>query len=153
MNDGKNEITDCLFLNNTINNVSGVLFRKDKYIEAGYADHSMTYCGDWFLYLRMLLISDIAYISSPLNILRIHAGSSCNDYLRKSKYLIEVLMVYKFILARIYLMPQKKFTMIKNLLELICRKFYHGYCPEIKEIIKTIKFIISVIKTFFKFAL
>ena len=62
LNNGINEISEYLYLSNTINNVSGVLFRKSKYIEAGYADHSMKYCGDWYLYIRILLISDIAYI-------------------------------------------------------------------------------------------
>ena len=61
---GKKEIYDNLYLACTINNVSSVLFRKSKYIEAGLADHKMKFCGDWYIYIRILLISDIAYISA-----------------------------------------------------------------------------------------
>jgi glycosyltransferase involved in cell wall biosynthesis len=93
-NIGKNEVCDYLYKDNTINNVSCVLFRKNKYIEAGYADNSMKFCGDWLLFIKILLISDIAYISEPLNNFRLHANSTFNYYFRNSLYLKEVLKVY-----------------------------------------------------------
>ena len=146
LNNGKNEISDSLFLNNTINNVSGVLFRKDKYAEAGYADHSMKYCGDWFLYLRILLISDIAYISSPLNSLRIHGESSCHYYYRKSTYLSEFLRIYIFILTKRNLNIKKRYKMIKCTLRIIYRKLTYKHIPGFNEIIGIFKFLISVTK-------
>jgi glycosyltransferase involved in cell wall biosynthesis len=123
INNGKNEISDYLFLNNIINNVSGVLFRRDRYIKAGYADHSMKYCGDWFLYVKMLLISDIAYISNPLNTIRFHAGNTFHDYFIKSYYLREVREVYSFILKNIDISIKKRLFMFKNILRIFFKKF------------------------------
>jgi glycosyltransferase involved in cell wall biosynthesis len=136
INSGKNEISECLFRQNTINNVSGVLFRKSKYVEAGYADQSMKYCGDWFLYIRILLNSDIAYIANPLNTYRLHAGSSLHQYYRKSSFLSEVLRVYLFIIPNINLPVKKKISMARFFLANICRQLIHGHIPELNEIIK-----------------
>ena len=57
-------------------NVSSVLFRKSSYIEAGEADTSMRFCGDWLLYIKTYLLSDIRYIPEPLNNFRLHSESS-----------------------------------------------------------------------------
>jgi glycosyltransferase involved in cell wall biosynthesis len=135
-NNGKREINDHLFRHNTINNVSGVLFRKSKYFEAGLADHSMKYCGDWFLYIRILLLSDIAYISSPLNTFRLHAGSSLNEYYRSSPYLLEVLRIYLFIGSHISLTPGKKITMARFLFAIMYRILLNGNVPEFRAILK-----------------
>ncbi len=118
-NNGLDEISEFLYLNNTINNVSGVLFRRSKYIEAGYADHSMKYCGDWFLYLRLLLISDVAYISEPLNIIRFHSRSTSNYYFKTEIYFREVLRIYGFIISKVLLTPSKKLGMARNLLGIL----------------------------------
>jgi glycosyltransferase involved in cell wall biosynthesis len=117
---GKDEIRECLYRHNTINNVSGVLFRKNKYTEAGYADHNMKFCGDWFLYIRILLISDLAYIPEPLSTYRTHEYSSVNRYFRNRMYLKEVLRIYLYLLKHIRLTPGKIFLMSKNLLVLTC---------------------------------
>jgi glycosyltransferase involved in cell wall biosynthesis len=129
-NNGKMEISECLYRQNTINNASSVLFRKSKYIEAGLADHSIRYCGDWFLYIRILLISDIAYISSPLNKLRLHSGSTFHDNFRNSAYLTEVLRIYLFTSLKIDLTPRMKFKMSRNLLGITRRILIRGHIPE-----------------------
>jgi glycosyltransferase involved in cell wall biosynthesis len=136
INGGKEEIAGCLFWQNTINNASAVLFRKSKYIEAGCADHSMKYCGDWFLYIRMLLISDIAYISTPLNILRLHAGSSFHEYYKKSTFLSEVIRVYDYISSHINLNWKQKIIMTKFILAIVRRKILKGQFPEVMKIFK-----------------
>ncbi len=121
LNKGINEVSEYLYLGNTINNVSGVLFRKSKYIEAGYADHSMKYCGDWYLYIRIMLISDIAYSSIPLNTFRIHANSSSNEYYRKISYFLEVLRIYLFVNSKISLTIKKRLAMGRILSGIIFR--------------------------------
>jgi len=125
LNNGKDEISNHLFLENSIYNVSSVLFRKSRYIEAGGAAHSMKFCGDWMLYIRILLISDIAYISLPLNTFRIHPGSSINDYFRSNEYMMEVIRVYSFVLKQIRLLPGKKFLIAKRILITIFRRLKH----------------------------
>lgn len=86
------------FFDNPIINVSSVLFRKREYTEVGGADSSMTYCGDWSLYLKMLENSDIIHIKEPLNIFRLHAGSSCFSIYRNNKIIKERLRIYSCIL-------------------------------------------------------
>ena len=136
INIGLNEMSEYLYIRNTINNVSGVLFRKSKYVEAGFADLSMKYCGDWFLYIRMMLISDIAYLSSPLNAFRLHSNSSSNEYFTKGTYLLEVLRVYLYVDSKISLTLKKRFAMGRILLEIIARNIIHGQIPEFREAFK-----------------
>ncbi len=69
--EGRKEISEKLVHENTIPNASGVLFRKSVYKRAGGADESMKLCGDWFLWTKMLLVSDIYFIAEPLNIFRL----------------------------------------------------------------------------------
>jgi glycosyltransferase involved in cell wall biosynthesis len=108
INGGKDEIADYLSIKNTINNTSGVLFRKCSYIDAGFADHAMRYCGDWFLYLRILLLSDVAYSSKRLNYFRHHEGSSFHRYYMNSSYLEEVIRIYDFIKQNVSISPEIK---------------------------------------------
>ena len=125
INRGEDEVADYLFKGNTINNVSGVLFRKDKYIEAGKADLSMKFCGDWFLYLRILLISDIGYISEPLNNYRFHSGSTIHDYFNSNTYLKEIFRIDIFLIKKIRLSPLKYLLMTNSLIMTILRRMYH----------------------------
>jgi hypothetical protein len=49
-----------------------VLFRKRVYEQAGYADEWVRYCGDWLMWVKMLMISDLVFVSRPLNYHRRH---------------------------------------------------------------------------------
>jgi len=118
VNEGKDELSEYLYLNCTIHNVSGVLFRKSKYMECGYADHEMKFCGDWFLYIRILLIADIAYISEPLNTLRLHANSTYYQYYRSKTFLKEVIRIHKFVSKHIKLSLFKKLLMWKSIMHI-----------------------------------
>jgi glycosyltransferase involved in cell wall biosynthesis len=121
-NTGKKEISESLYLVNTINNVSSVLFRKSKYLEAGFAGRSMKYCGDWFLYISILLISDIAYIVEPLNNFRLHSKSTFHCYFNNNTYLKEVVKVYSHVKENLSLSPWKKILMATYLLKITFRR-------------------------------
>ncbi len=112
---GKMEISNHFFLENSICNVSSVLFRKSRFLQAGGADPAMKFCGDWLLYLRILLISDFAYIPIPLNIFRIHSGSTFHSYYRSNTFLTETLKVYSFVVRNIKLTLQKKLSIVKKI--------------------------------------
>jgi glycosyltransferase involved in cell wall biosynthesis len=75
VNSGKEECRSFLSVRNTIPNASAILMRRDVYREAGYADESMRYCGDWMMWVKMLLLADVAFISQPLNYFRFHSRS------------------------------------------------------------------------------
>lgn len=74
-NRGKDELTDYLLYKNTIPNASAVLFRKRIYEEAGFADEWLRYCGDWLMWVKMLMISDLVFVAEPLNYHRRHEGA------------------------------------------------------------------------------
>jgi glycosyltransferase involved in cell wall biosynthesis len=75
INNGKEECRQYLIFKNTIPNASAVLIRRSVYEKVGYANETMVYTGDWMLWAKMLLISDIAFIAKPLNYIRLHSGS------------------------------------------------------------------------------
>ena len=75
INSGKDECGRYMIRKNTIPNASGVLFRKSVYEQAGYADGTMRLSGDWMTWVKMLLISDIAFVAEPLNYFRKHDSS------------------------------------------------------------------------------
>jgi glycosyltransferase involved in cell wall biosynthesis len=119
------EMTSRIFLDNPIVNVSSVLFRRDSYIRAGWADSSMTYCGDWFLYLKMLENSDIHHIKEPLNIFRLHSGSTCFSIYRNNKLFKERLKIYSCILKRKKVTLSLSLLMLKKLIKVLAvRTFF-----------------------------
>jgi glycosyltransferase involved in cell wall biosynthesis len=71
-NDGEDECNNYLLYKNTIPNASAVLFRKRVYEQAGWADEWVRYCGDWLLWIKMLMISDLVFVAKPLNYHRRH---------------------------------------------------------------------------------
>lgn len=72
MQSGPRECADYLIFSNTIPNASGALMRKSVYEEAGGAETTWKLNGDWFFYVKMLLRSDLAFVSDHLNYFRKH---------------------------------------------------------------------------------
>lgn len=58
-----------------IPNASAVLFRRQVFLEAGGADETLRLAGDYLLWIRMLLRSDLAFVAEPLNGFRRHPGT------------------------------------------------------------------------------
>ncbi len=71
LNSGRDECS-FLFWTNTIPNASAVLMRRKVLERAGGSPRDMLLAGDWLLYAKMLTISDIAFVSTPLNYFRHH---------------------------------------------------------------------------------
>lgn len=72
VNNGRDECIRYQIMKNTIPNASAVLIRRSIYEKVGYADESMKFGGDWLMWIKMLLISDIAFLAEPLNYFRRH---------------------------------------------------------------------------------
>ena len=75
---GKDGLKNVLCINNTIANVSSVVFKNNKKIDfKKYLKESQKYilAGDWYFYSMVLLQGDIAYYSRSLNYHRIHSNS------------------------------------------------------------------------------
>lgn len=67
---GKFLIRKCI-----IPNVSSALIRKTSLSLVGNAHDAMRYCGDYFTYAKLLEISDLAYVSRPLNYFRFSSNT------------------------------------------------------------------------------
>ena len=65
-------VANYMIAKNIIPNASAALFRRKLYEQVGYADESFRLNGDWLMWVKMLLISDLAYIAQPLNSFRTH---------------------------------------------------------------------------------
>jgi len=89
---GRDEILNYLLRKNTIPNASAVLIRKSSYEKAGGAITELRLCGDWLMWIKMLLLGDLVYVSEPLNYFRCHGGnvrSSTGDFtLHKEHYIV-----------------------------------------------------------------
>ena len=154
VNRGINEIEEFLSRFNTINNTSGVLFRKTAYVNAGMADHGLAYCGDWFLYLNILRSHDLAYRAAPLNFIRIHPGSTCHRYYRNNTYLEEVILILRHLADSFKSNPQIKDNIEYRLsLELFAALRY-GFLPS-RHVFRCIRkldpfFVLHVVKYAFR---
>ena len=69
---GTEECYRQLIVGITIPNASSVLMRRDIYQKAGCADGTMKIAGDWLMWVKMLLLSDVAFVAKPLNYFRSH---------------------------------------------------------------------------------
>lgn len=75
---GNHELKYFLVTNNTIANVSGVVFKKTKKIDfIKYLTEAQKYtlAGDWYFYSKVLLNNNISYVADSLNYHRIHSSS------------------------------------------------------------------------------
>ena len=80
VNSGRDECR-FLFWTNTIPNASAVLMRRKVLERAGGPPRDMLLAGDWLLYVKMLSISDVAFVSAPLNYFRHHDAPCVAGYL------------------------------------------------------------------------
>lgn len=72
INAGRDECLNYLYWRNTIPNASAVVHRRSTLERAGGPPEDMLINGDWMTYVNVLDISDIAFISTPLNYFRQH---------------------------------------------------------------------------------
>lgn len=74
--DGRKAISKYLYRLNVIPNASAVVFRKSIFEKVGGAPNFMHQCGDWWLWIKMLTISDLAYSAEQLNFFRAHSQTT-----------------------------------------------------------------------------
>jgi len=85
----------------SIANASAVLFRRQLYLDAGWADPSYRMCADWLQWARMMLRADFAYVSTPLNYYRWHQDTVRKKCLGNVIQDLEELKVRAWLLARL----------------------------------------------------
>ena len=98
---GRDECSRYLFVSNTIPNASAVLLRRALYEQVGRADPTFRLCGDWMLWTRILLISDLSFVAEPLNYWRQHAKTMRSRRIRDGLYVIESYRVMGYIASEV----------------------------------------------------
>lgn len=94
---GREEVQGYLGRKNTITNASGVLFRREAYIQSGYAPENMRMCGDWYAYCRLLENWDVAFVAEPLNYHRQHPSKQTNKSVLNLTYFEEFAAVQDYV--------------------------------------------------------
>ncbi|WP_062544264.1 glycosyltransferase family 2 protein [Rufibacter tibetensis] len=75
-NSGKDETLRYLLHKNTIPNASGVIFKKDAYLQVDRDFEKMKQCGDWLLWVKLLNLGDISFTTNKLNYFRSHSATT-----------------------------------------------------------------------------
>jgi glycosyltransferase involved in cell wall biosynthesis len=76
VNNGPAEIRDYLSKKNTIPNASAVLIRASALRSIDKLDDGYELCGDWLLWIKILLQSNIAYVANKLNYWRQYSSNA-----------------------------------------------------------------------------
>ena len=84
-----------MFYRNVIPNASAVLFRKKIISQVFGIDKSFKLNGDWFLYLKILSISDVGFLSEPLNYFREHSNKGSSKNILKYNNIKEYYRLYR----------------------------------------------------------
>lgn len=114
---GKTEVADYLIFSNTIPNASGALMRKSVYQKAGGAETGWRLNGDWFFYVKMLLISDLAYVAEHLNYFRMHPQTQRQRANANHVVYDEIIHTLNFIEANVAVKPENARKAWKNVAE------------------------------------
>lgn len=113
------------FVRNPIPNVSCVLFRKSAFLDAGKADESMKYCGDWYIYLKIFKTCDIVYIPEPLSTFRLHDKSMYHHQYNGNRFLCEKLIVSKYLIRVSDFSASMIIKVLNNILLMVILKILH----------------------------
>jgi glycosyltransferase involved in cell wall biosynthesis len=97
---GQEEVRHYFCRKNTITNVSGVLFRRQAYLDAGLAPETMRMCGDWLTYCRILEQHDLAFVVEGMNFHRQHPSRHTRNSVLDLTYFQEFLEVQREIATR-----------------------------------------------------
>ena len=117
---GSEYISRYLVKKNTIPNASAVVFRKQAYFKVGGADKDIRYVADWLLWLKLLLVGDVAFTAYPYNSFRYHDNSVIAKALSSEKD--EFQYKYDTILRKKYLKYIRKNKAHKNITELFRKR-------------------------------
>lgn len=110
INNGLDEAKTYSFLNNTIANVSSVIFRKKSDIDyPELFSHLRGYkqAGDWVFYVNYMLHGDIAYVDKVFNYYRLH-GSNVSSTTKANDHLNEILKIYAMLHEKLQLTKSHK---------------------------------------------
>ena len=123
INDGKDECKRFLASRNTVPNASAILLRRSAYEAAGFADETLQLCGDWMMWIRVLLVSDIAFVAKRLNYYRTNINSVRHRNSDRVTYHEEAYRVVRY--------AQERIRIPDEILEQTCQTLLGGWVNSI----------------------
>ncbi|MBW4658842.1 MAG: glycosyltransferase [Drouetiella hepatica Uher 2000/2452] len=117
LNHGLDECKNYLAIKNIIPNASAVLFRRSLFEQAGYAEESMFLCGDWITWIKLLLLTDVAFAAEPLNYFRYHSSSVRSKSQQGGLEIYEKMQVFLFLKGEIELSEEISSLVKSKLIE------------------------------------
>lgn len=103
--DGREECRRHLIRCNTMPNASAVVFRRHLFHAVEGADEGMRLCGDWLLWAKLLMISDLAHVGDPLNFYRCGTAMVRKKNHATARTLREVYRVLEYLVAHAGVSP------------------------------------------------
>jgi len=100
INSGVNECSEYLITQNLIFNASSVLFKKELF-ENVFEEAPLKLTGDWLLWAKMLLQSDLYFVAEPLNYFRFHDKSVRSNPAIRLNELKEISFVVEYLRKKI----------------------------------------------------
>ncbi len=94
---GTREVLDALAYRNTIPNVSACVFSRAALSGALDGLDRFRYCGDWYLYCRLLRGGSVAFVAEALNGFRRHSASVTRSRGREPAYLQELIEIKRYL--------------------------------------------------------
>jgi hypothetical protein len=91
-----------------------VVFRRKLYEDADGADETMKLCGDWLVWVRLLAVSDLAFVAEPLNYFRQHDSTVRSQRINSLLFIFERYRIMATV-ARLTSIPE-------SILEPACQK-------------------------------
>ncbi len=110
VNSGVDEIKNYSYLNNTIANVSSVVFRRQEginYTELFSDARGYKQAGDWVLYVNYILYGDIAYTDKIANYYRMH-GNNVSSTTKAQDHITEIRRIYDMLNTRLNLSEEHR---------------------------------------------
>lgn len=116
---GKEFIQKYLAEKNVIPNASAVVFKKSLVSNSFFSEEllSMKMCGDWFFWIQLCEMVEVAFVSKPLNYFRIHKDASRmhKDIQKKKRRILEEVTVRNFLYNKYKISnPKKNNTLVKS---------------------------------------
>jgi glycosyltransferase involved in cell wall biosynthesis len=112
---GKDIIEKYLITQNIIPNASAVVFRRNDYLKCGGINTQMTINGDWYLWIKMLQICDLAFINQDLNRCRFHSQKGSSKNIENFNNIKEFYKIIRLIFSIIDFSINKKEEILQNI--------------------------------------
>jgi cellulose synthase/poly-beta-1,6-N-acetylglucosamine synthase-like glycosyltransferase len=106
VNSGTDECARFVVRKCTIPNASAAIIRKSCYLAVGGADEDFRLSGDWMLWAKLLLVSDVAFVAEPLNHFRMHSNTVRRASARGAIALTEAIRILAHIRSRTAIAPE-----------------------------------------------